>query len=200
MTIINEGLQYHLLIDPFLERVHSRVAAMIEPGTRVIDIACGNGTLALKIAKHAQHVTGIDLSDGSLHYARKRARKLRLENTEFLVQDANDLSAFNNLPFDIATISMAIHQFSPKTGLHILQQLKKISRSVVIIDYAFPQPRNFNGFIVKSIERIAGKEHFANYRAYQHGGGMAGILHRMGLSASNEIGSNSRIFTIWKVD
>jgi len=118
MAIINEGLQYHLLIDPFLERVYSRAAAMIEPGARVIDIA---------------------------------------------------------------TISMAIHQFSTETGLHILQQLKKISRSVVIIDYAFPQPRNFNGFIVRSIERIAGKEHLANFRAYQHGSGMPGILHRLGI-------------------
>jgi SAM-dependent methyltransferase len=200
MTIINEGLQYRLLIDPFLDRVHSRAAAMIEPGARVIDIACGNGTLALKMAKHAQHVTGIDLSEGSLQFARKRAWKFRLENTEFLLQDANDLSAFSNLPFDVATISMAIHQFSPETGLHILQQLKKISRSVVIIDYAFPQPRNFNGFIVRSIERIAGKEHFAHFRAYQRGGGIPGILHRLGLSASNEVVSNSRIFTIWKVD
>jgi 2-polyprenyl-3-methyl-5-hydroxy-6-metoxy-1,4-benzoquinol methylase len=57
MAIISEGLQYRLLIDPFLDRVHSAAAAMIEPGTRVIDIACGNGTLALKMAKHAQHVT-----------------------------------------------------------------------------------------------------------------------------------------------
>ena len=199
MAIINEGLQYRLLIDPFLDRVHSRAAAMIEPGARVIDIACGNGTLALKMAKHAQHVTGIDLSEGTLQFARKRAWKLRLENTEFLVRDANDLSAFSNLPFDVTTISMAIHQFSPGTGLHILQQLEKISRTVIIIDYAYPQPQYFNGFIVRTIERIAGREHFAHFRAYQHGGGIPGILHRLGLSVSNEIVSNSGIFTIWKI-
>jgi SAM-dependent methyltransferase len=199
MAIINEGLRYRLLIDPFLERVHSAVAAMIEPGARVIDIACGNGTLALKMAKHAQHVTGIDLSEGSLQFARKRARRLRLENTEFMVQDANDLPAFSNPPFDVATISMAIHQFSPETGLHILQQLKSISNYVLILDYSYPQPHNFNGFIVRSIERIAGKEHFAHFRAYQRGGGMPGILYRLGRSTSNEIVSNSGIFTIWKI-
>jgi SAM-dependent methyltransferase len=200
MAIINEGLQYRLLIDPFLDRVHSSVAAMIEPGARVIDIACGNGTLAMKMAKNAQHVTGIDLSEASLQFARKRARKLRIENTEFLVRDANNLSAFSNLPFDVATISMAIHQFSPETGRHILEQVKSISNAVFILDYTSPQPQNFNGFIVRSIERIAGKEHFAHFRAYQHGGGMPGILHRIGLSASNEVVSNSGIFTTWKVD
>ncbi|MEX0983162.1 MAG: class I SAM-dependent methyltransferase [Bacteroidales bacterium] len=198
MAIINEGLQYRLLIDPFLDWVHSRAAEMIEPGVRVIDIACGNGTLALKMAQHAGHVTGIDLSEGSLQFARNRARKLGLDNTEFLVQDANDLSAFSILPFDVATISMAIHQFSPEAGPQILQQLVKISRSVIVVDYACPQPRNFNGFIVRTIERIAGKEHFAHFNAYKRGGGMPGILDKLGFKASNEVFSNSGIFTIIK--
>ncbi len=198
MAIINEGLQYHLLIDPFLDRVHSRIAAMIEPGARVIDIACGNGTLALKMAKHAQHVTGIDLSEDSLQFARKRARKLRLENTEFLVQDANDLSAFSKLPFDVATISMVIHQFPPETGLHILRQLEKISRTVIVIDYAYPQPQNFNGFIVRTIERIAGREHFACFNAYKQGKGMPGILNTLRIKAYHEVISKSGIFTMIK--
>jgi SAM-dependent methyltransferase len=198
MAIINEGLQYRLLIDPFLDRVHSRVAAMIEPGARVIDVACGNGTLALKMAKHAQHVTGIDLSEGSLQFAKKRARKLRLENIEFMVQDANDLSAFSNLPFDIATISMAIHQFSPETGLHILRQLENISRTVIVIDYAYPQPQYFNGFIVRTIERIAGREHFACFNAYKLGEGMPGILNTLRIKAYHEIFSKSGIFTMIK--
>ena len=198
MAIINEGLQYRLLIDPFLDRVHSRTAAMIEPGDRVIDIACGNGTLSLKMAQRAGHVTGIDLSEGSLQFASNRARKLGLDNTEFLVQDANDLSAFSNRPFDVATISMAIHQFSPETGLHILRQLEKISRTVIVIDYAYPQPKNFNGFIVRTIERIAGKEHFAHFNAYKRGGGMPGILDTLGVKAYQEVFSKSGIFTMIK--
>ena len=198
MAIINEGLQYRLLIDPFLDREHSRTAVMIDPGDRVIDIACGNGTLALKMAQRAGHVTGIDLSEGSLQFARNRARKLGLDNTEFLVQDANDLSAFSNRSFDAATISMAIHQFSPETGLHIFRQLEKISRSVIVVDYAYPQPHNLNGFIVRTIERIAGKEHFAHFNAYKRGGGMPGILDTLGIKAYHEVFSNSGIFTMIK--
>jgi SAM-dependent methyltransferase len=198
MAIINEGLQYRLLIDPLLNRVHSAAAAMIEPGARVIDIACGNGTMALKMAKQAQHVTGIDLSEGSLQCARKRARNLRIENTEFLLGDANDLSAFSNLPFDIATISMSIHQFSPETGLYILRQLEKISRTVIVIDYAYPQPQNFYGFIVRTIERIAGREHFACFNAYKHGEGMPGILNTLGIKPYHEAFSKSGIFTVIK--
>jgi SAM-dependent methyltransferase len=198
MALINEGLQYRLLIDPFLDRVHSRAAAMIDPGARVIDVACGNGTLAVKMAERAGHVTGIDISEGSLRFARHRARKLGLDNTEFRVQDANDLSALSNPSFDVATISMAVHQFSPETGPHILGQLKTIARAVVVIDYAHPQPKNFSGFIVRTIERIAGREHFAHFKAYQRGRGMEGILERMDLEASEKVVSNSGIFVVMK--
>lgn len=198
MAMINEGLQYRILIDPFLDRVHRRAAAIIDPGVRVIDVACGNGTLALKMAKRAGQVTGIDLSKGSLVYAQNRARKLGRVNTEFLVQDANDLSAFGNLSYDVATISMAIHQFSPETGRHILDQLTKIARTIVVIDYAHPQPNNFNGFIVRTIERIAGREHFAHFNAYQRGGGLEGIMERLGLESSDRVVAASGIFVIVK--
>ena len=107
-------------------------------------------------------------------------------------------NAFSNRPFDVATISMAIHQFSPETGLHILRQLQKISRTVIVIDYAYPQPQNFNGFIVRTIERIAGKDHFAHFIAYISGGGMPGILDTLGLEVSNDVFSKSGIFTMIK--
>lgn len=198
MAIINEGLQYRLLIDPFLDRVHSRAAGMIDPGEKVIDVACGNGTLALKLAERAGYVTGIDLSEGSLEFARKRARKLGLSNTEFLLQDANDLSIFTDRIFDVAIISMAVHQFSEATGLHILRELQRIARSIVVIDYAFPQPGNYKGFIVRSIERIAGQEHFSNFNAYMKGRGMEGVQKVLGLEVWERMESRSGVFVILK--
>lgn len=200
MAIINEGLQYHLFIDPFLDRVHSMAANMIEPGSKVIDIACGNGTFAFKMAENAGHVTGIDLSEGSIEFAFRRARKRGLENVSFLSQDANDLSAYSDSSFDCASISMAVHQFSPVVGQHILKQMARIARSIIVIDYSCPQPDNFNGLIVRIIERIAGKEHFSHFNAYQHRGGIEGIFRKMKLSASVKVETPSRIFSIYKLE
>jgi len=199
MSLINEGLQYRLLIDPFLDRVHNMAASMIEPGSKVFDVACGNGTMALKMADQAKHVTGIDLSEASIKFANNRAVKLNLNNAEFRVKDAMELSASSDPIYDIATISMAIHQFSPETGLHILKQLNKIAHSVLVIDYAYPQPENFYGSLVRIIERIAGKEHFAHFNAYINGGGMPGIIQRMRLPALKAFLSESRVFAITKI-
>lgn len=200
MDLLNEGLQYRLLIDPFLDRVHNMAASMIEPGSKVFDVACGNGTMAIKMAKHAMHVTGIDLSEASIKYANNRAVNLNLNNAEFRVKDAMELSTSSGPIFNVATISMAIHQFSPESSLHILKQLTKLAHSVLVVDYAYPQPENFYGSLVRIIERIAGKEHFSHFNAYCNGGGMPGIIQRMGLPASTSFFGKSKIFAITKIN
>jgi len=58
-----KGFLYRVFIDPLVNGLRRCVAAMILPGEKVIDIACGTGALSLTMARNAGHVTGIDLSE-----------------------------------------------------------------------------------------------------------------------------------------
>ena len=53
---------YKTLIDPLLKGLHRQVVSLAPPGKRILDIACGHGTLAMMLALvKGGEVTGIDL-------------------------------------------------------------------------------------------------------------------------------------------
>lgn len=172
---MNDGLFYFSLIDPILKKLHNRVAEEIPGGASVIDIACGNGTLPMKYAAKASLITAIDLSAGKLEFARRLAAKRKIENITFIEMDATDLSRFRDVEFDIATVSMAIHQFRTETGMELLKALRRIAKKVLIADYQFPLPGGFPGGITRLIEWMAGQEHNYCFRAYLANGGLPGI-------------------------
>ena len=80
----------------------------VNKDTSVIDIACGKGTTSILLAeKYGCKVTGIDLSNDLIDYAKELARKRRLDaRIDFRVGNALDLP-FNDNEFDFA-ISQAI--------------------------------------------------------------------------------------------
>ena len=59
---------------------------------KIIDIGCGTGRHSIELTKRGYHVTGIDLSDSQLAWAREKAKQLCLK-IDFQKHDAR------NLPF-----------------------------------------------------------------------------------------------------
>ena len=62
------------------------------PGRRVLDLGCGPGLYAQRLAAAGCEVTGLDLSAGSIAYARQRADEAGLV-VDFRVQDFRTLDA-----------------------------------------------------------------------------------------------------------
>ena len=52
---------------------HLVAALGLSPGSRVLDLGCGPGLYATELARRDVHVTGIDLSAGSIAHARRKA-------------------------------------------------------------------------------------------------------------------------------
>ena len=176
---------YKFLIDPLLNGLHRRVVSLIEPGQRVLDVACGHGTMALMTGlEKGCEVTGIDLEASKIAEARKAAAKKGLDNLRFLVMDATDLSPFGEKSFDVAVTSMAIHQFSPALGLQVLKEMKRVAHTVIVADYAWPLPGNLYGRLAKVIEWIAGGEHYRNFKLYQRNRGLDTLLEQAGLQGA----------------
>lgn len=190
------ALFYKLIIDPLLSNIQNRACKTIPGGSKIIDIACGIGTLAIKNSKRGSAVTGIDLSSESIRYAKRRALRAGINKLHFFEMDARDLSAFKENEFEYSTISMAVHQFPSQTGKEILKEMARISKSIVIIDYNHPMPINFSGMVVRIIEAMAGKEHHRNFKAYLEMGGILNIAEGLGINAEVKFGGRKKVFTI----
>jgi len=70
----------------------------VKPGT-ALDIGCGTGAKSIYLAKKRFEVTGIDISETAIKYAKENARKAKVK-VEFIAADATDLSFLGDKQFD----------------------------------------------------------------------------------------------------
>lgn len=80
----------------------------LEPGARILDVACGHGRHSLELARRGFRVTGVDLSPRSLELAREAAKDESVD-VEFVERDARELD------FD-AEFDAAINLFTSVIG------------------------------------------------------------------------------------
>jgi ubiquinone/menaquinone biosynthesis C-methylase UbiE len=170
------GTFYATFIDPVLKSMRKRIAHEIDTNSSVIDIACGTGAQVFEISKIAKRTVGVDLSGSMINYATKIGINKKLNNVEFFVADATNLSLFADNEFNIATMSLALHQFSPEIYTPILGGLKRVAEKIIIVDYSVPLPKNAAGYASRIIEFLAGKTHHKNFRNYYKCGGLNKIL------------------------
>lgn len=191
-----KALFYTALIDPLLKGLRRSVMENIDTSAKVIDIACGPGTLALEMSKKAGQITGIDLDEYLITFAASKAGKKGLLNLDFKVLDASDLSGYHNDEFDIAVTSMAVHQFPEELAVKILHEMKRISRKVIIADYNYPMPRSISRSLAYGIERIAKGEHHRNFRNFMSRGGISWFTGAVGLTIRSAATRGNGVFLI----
>lgn len=68
----------------------------------ILDVGCGTGEIAIRLAIQQLNVTGVDLSEDMLAVAQSKLDEKKV-NVLFLQQDMRELTGFSN-PFDIVTI------------------------------------------------------------------------------------------------
>lgn len=103
---MGEGNDFHKsLIEPVQLRFLN-----IAPGAVILDVACGNGQFARKMADLNAHVVAIDASERMIANARKRSRGYE-NRIEFRVIDCTDekrLLTFGERRFDHMVCTMAL--------------------------------------------------------------------------------------------
>lgn len=78
----------------------------VSEADEVLDVACGPGLVACEFARHAAHVTGLDITPGMIEQARKRQLEQKLENLSFAVGSAV------SLPYRDNSFSLVITRYS----------------------------------------------------------------------------------------
>ena len=89
-------------------------AARVEPGMRVLDVACGTGEPSISLAvgmRGSGEVTGIDISSEPLKTAEERAQERGLANVKFQLADVHSLP-FANESFDRITSRLGVMYFA----------------------------------------------------------------------------------------
>ncbi len=88
------------------EQTLERTASYIKPTDHVLELGCGTGTTALRLAGNAAAITASDASAGMLTVGRRNAAEKRIENVSFVEADANTPPAG---PFDMVMAFNLLH-------------------------------------------------------------------------------------------
>lgn len=124
----------------FIERL------ALEPGERVLDVACGSGNLAIPAARAGARVTGMDIAPNLLETARRRALTEGLK-IEFEEGDAEQLP-YKDASFDWV-VTMFGAMFAPQP-LKTASELLRVCRPGGRIAMANWTPQGFIGRMFKT--------------------------------------------------
>lgn len=122
----------------------------VEPGSTLLDVACGSGQLALIAARRGVNVTGTDIATNAIVAARGRAAAERLD-ARFDEGDAEDLP-YGDAAFDmVATIFGAM--FAPRPD-RVSAELLRVCRPGGRIAMANWTKEGFIGRMFATISRF----------------------------------------------
>jgi SAM-dependent methyltransferase len=181
---IYDGAFFGRMLDPFNSDLHGFVAAQVEPGARVLEVGCGTGALAFRLAAKAAEVVGVELSPAMIAYARRRNAIAATPNVSFVLGDvAGALAGRPEASFELATLVLVLHEMPAETRPGVLREAARLARRVLCLDYSVPLPRTPLGLLYRGLELAAGLEHFRAFRDFSARGGTEAIALSAGLSS-----------------
>jgi demethylmenaquinone methyltransferase / 2-methoxy-6-polyprenyl-1,4-benzoquinol methylase len=161
--------------------------AGVEPGARVLDVACGTGDLALEAVSRGASVVGLDFSSEMLRLAREKSAAV-----EWIEGSALDLP-FADDAFDAATVGFGARNFADlERGVTEMVRVVKPGGRVVILEITTPQKPPLSTFfgiwfdrIVPALGRVAGDPDAYTYlpssvKRFPAPEALAGVLARAG--------------------
>ncbi|MCK5069066.1 MAG: class I SAM-dependent methyltransferase [Desulfocapsa sp.] len=181
--------EYHYaasIYDPLLSRslrsIRNTISTFLKESRAkdVMDICCGTGEQLRLLKNEDMVLTGVDMSPAML----ARAREKSPADIHYIETDATSLPLPDN-NYDAALISFALHEKPTSHHTAIFAEACRIIKDdgfIVIADYSMP-PSSVPSFVMGKIlipivERIAGLDHYNNYKNWIDQGALEGFLQK----------------------
>jgi SAM-dependent methyltransferase len=141
---------FHQIAKSYATGAQEFIAGLdLQPGIRVLDVACGTGNLALPAARRGAVVTGVDIAPNLVEQARENAKREGL-NVQFDEGDAENLS-YADASFD-AVVTMFGAMFAPRPDV-TAAEMKRVVRPGGFIAMANWTPAGFIGQMFKIVAK-----------------------------------------------
>lgn len=167
---------YDVALFPFLAGIRRSIAAIVQERapSPVLDICCGTGDQLKYLARLGRtHDVGIDLSPAML------AQSSRGIAVDCRYMDAAH-TVFPDGSFAMAMTTLALHEKPRSIAEDIICEAKRVVKPggyFLAVDFAFTDvfPPALLG--VAAVERMAGGEHYENFKRYRAYGGMDALMN-----------------------
>jgi demethylmenaquinone methyltransferase/2-methoxy-6-polyprenyl-1,4-benzoquinol methylase len=163
----------------------------------ILDVATGTGDMAIELSKlKPKSITGVDIAEGMLEIARKKAIQKGLSFISFHAGDSEALDSPDK-KFDFVTVAFGVRNYENlEKGISEMHRVLKDGGYLLILE--FSQPTGIMGFFYnfysKRILPLMARVFAADPRAYQylpesiyafpHGEKMRNILLQAGFKTS----------------
>lgn len=198
---------YDLVTASFLEEPRRRAVALCRRLglARVLDLGCGTGILVRMLARAGVFAVGVDVSAAMLFQGGRQrpgasgAKGVSLPggvpafhepsaDLEYALVRGNGAALpFFSGSFDAAVCSLVLHESEVAPDV-LLAEALRVAPRVIALEWRMPE-RNLdylNAFWVHGIEWLAGRAHYAHFRAFMRSGGVRGLARRAGCVVSHE--------------
>jgi ubiquinone/menaquinone biosynthesis C-methylase UbiE len=173
---------YDVVVEPALRSARLFGIQMWPPSPdqSVLDIGCGTGSQLDLYRRSGCKIAGIDPSPAMVARARlKLGHEARVD-----LGDASRLPHARH-SFDLILMSMMLHELPEEARSAVIAEAKRVLKEdgcILVLEY-HPGPLRFpRGWLAKPIlmivERLAGLQHYRNYREFLAAGGMPGLALR----------------------
>jgi ubiquinone/menaquinone biosynthesis C-methylase UbiE len=142
-TIIGDAAAYdahsRFLFGSLFRPIAADIAAVVQDGARVLEVGCGPGHLAVRLARqHGLDVTGVDLDPVMIERARANAGRTNPGSgllPTFRVGDVASLP-FDAGSFDLVVSTLSMHHWAdPKAGLAEIGRVLRPDARALIWDF-----------------------------------------------------------------
>lgn len=122
MSTSTPFLESSKYVQPGLRGCHSyvlpdllKLCSGLRAGTRMLDVGCGNGSIATELVKRGFKVTGIDMAEAGIRIARASCPEAHFE---VLPADSQLLENLGEKPFDVVySLEVIEHLYDPRNYL-----------------------------------------------------------------------------------
>ncbi len=173
---------YDFLFSRALREIRLNIRAVLTHchAQNVIDLCCGTGEQLRMLACDDMLLTGVDTSQAML----AKARKVSPDVIHFLEADAGNLPLPDS-GHDGVIISFGLHEKTAPQHEAIFSEACRLLTPdgvIIVADYCTP-PEGFTSLLmgrllIPIIERMAGLNHYHNYRDWMAGDGIDGFMER----------------------